>query len=549
MIYIFLLFIRSSFKEKITSISEATSSLFQFDKVREKNYFLFENNGDRSEPKAGDVKMMMLETHHIYPEKPPIERAIFVPPREFLKIGEWQEDNEGVNFDGKEVKCITSNSFHDQITYEYTGCDFWIRNNFTPRSGLMGVILDGILLDSIQTISNRTMKNILSFVSSNVTYGKHNVTIFNNQTGSSVTFCGLYYSDSVYDPQVIPKQSVSLDSIRINESLTDAQNIEPLMESSITQSIEELTHIHALSSTNTTSKVNRTSLLPIENLVPSPSPSDQIIYQEIKESITFENQTGIPPNIEIVAGNEVTLKLQNGEEMAIENIKACEDTVLKVDNLVISNQITLEGQSIVSAIEGSKIDIIHLGTVFNFHSTTDNIFPFIDLGLLGEKFKKTPKSINIIIDSNLTKVINLVRGRTLNCLDWLGAVRLIINENNSDKYFVKCEYEDEKMNSYDFLLNQSTTSQKSRKMTNNYTYESIIQIKPYSTPHPQEGSQSDNRSMLITALSSLGCVIFVILIVIMIYFTCKKRAIQYTYHLGNSFNDFDENSDSNITHH
>ncbi|OHS95544.1 hypothetical protein TRFO_10430 [Tritrichomonas foetus] len=264
------------------------------------------------------------------------------------------------------------------------------------------------------------------------------------------------------------------------------------------------------------------------NYIPTSSTNEA--YETITSDQIFENPEDVPKNIELESKKDesISIGVKGGKEMMIDSLKVNTDTTVVADNLVISKKLEISGNTILKAADDSKIEIIDDVTELSFNSV-NKIFPLLDVGVIGSDYSKTPKMLEINLYENISYTVAIVRGRTLNCVDWINKAR--INGIFAKDVSLVCFY-------------PPPDSKVRNLLDDNLPHESIIQIKPNEPILPF----TNNQTKPFPVGGIVGIVVgvaVVIIVAVFIFCFCKRNTINYHYNDSdiqkkNNDNDFSD---------
>ena len=140
--------------------------------------------------------------------------------------------------------------------------------------------------------------------------------------------------------------------------------------------------------------------------------------EEVNEDKVWQ-PADVPNNIKV--DKEVSLSVVGGLNFWIGRVEVGSSGKVTATNMEIRNELTLSGGASLKAAEGSKITIQDRQTVVNV-AVKDGKAPSVDLGGIGE-YSSVPAAIQVTVDESLKDDTTLVKGRKLNCEEWLKVIK------------------------------------------------------------------------------------------------------------------------------
>lgn len=155
--------------------------------------------------------------------------------------------------------------------------------------------------------------------------------------------------------------------------------------------------------------------------------------EEITEDQVWESTSNVPANIEV--NKEVSLSVVNDLNFEISRVEIGTEGKVTAKNMEITQELVMAGGASLNAGEGTKITVRNGETTLNF-TVQDGKTPSMNLGEIGE-YSAVPKAIQLNADEKISGSKVLVRGRTLNCEDWLKIVQ--VSGSHASGVTLKCE--------------------------------------------------------------------------------------------------------------
>lgn len=155
--------------------------------------------------------------------------------------------------------------------------------------------------------------------------------------------------------------------------------------------------------------------------------------EEVTNDTIWESPSDVPANIKIES--EVTLSVANGENFEVVRVEVGSSGKVTAKNMVVTTELQMAGGASLSAVEGSKITITDKQTQLKL-SVQDGMAPSLNLGEIGQ-YSAVPAAITIQVDEKVTGPKSLIKGRTLNCEDWLQTITAA--GANADEVLFRCE--------------------------------------------------------------------------------------------------------------
>ena len=159
--------------------------------------------------------------------------------------------------------------------------------------------------------------------------------------------------------------------------------------------------------------------------------------EEVTDDTIWESPSDVPANIKIES--EVSLSVANGENFEVVRVEVGSSGKVTAKNMVVTTELQMAGGASLSADEGSKITITDKQTQLKL-SVQDGMAPSLNLGEIGQ-YSAVPAAITIQVDEKVTGPKSLIKGRTLNCEDWLQTITA--SGANADEVLFRCEKTEE----------------------------------------------------------------------------------------------------------
>lgn len=245
---------------------------------------------------------------------------------------------------------------------------------------------------------------------------------------------------------------------------------------------------------------------PLATQSPEPSFSLFIVSGlKDKDGIHVENIISKPGNMHLVGG--IDNKPDYSSNLHVENIEIPHLSKVESVPLIIEKSISIKGDSVLKPSDRKRIDFDADNTVEITFESVNGKLPLLDLGELGSKYDKKPKSFKIKLDTSkmsdnqIQSIFGngkvLVSGETLNCDEWLAKTNLIkITGNDGFTFSLKCEN-----------INSKLLDYVQRNM--------VLKADKIETPKKKS-------NMLIIIIASVAAVVVIIVIIIVVFFVCKR---------------------------
>ena len=141
--------------------------------------------------------------------------------------------------------------------------------------------------------------------------------------------------------------------------------------------------------------------------------------QEITETTVWQSTSEIPENIKVES--QVSLSMAGGLNFEVTRIEVGSTGKVTAQNMAVTTELDMSGGASLSAAEGSKITITNRQTNVKL-AVKDGQAPTLDLGMIGE-YSAVPAAISVTVDEKIKGTTSIIKGRTLNCEDWLGVIQ------------------------------------------------------------------------------------------------------------------------------
>ena len=141
--------------------------------------------------------------------------------------------------------------------------------------------------------------------------------------------------------------------------------------------------------------------------------------QEITETTEWQSTSEIPENIKVES--EVSLSMVGGLNFEVTRIEVGSTGKVTAKNMAVTTELDMAGGASLSAAEGSKITITNRQTNVKF-TVKDGQAPTLDLGMIGD-YSAVPAAVSVTVDEKIKGTTSIIKGRTLNCEDWLSVVQ------------------------------------------------------------------------------------------------------------------------------